>query len=284
MKKFVMLMILIGVLPAIAACGGSPTDDNLRLASATQEVIVSQVASNGWFEVNQSNSDVEFVNGPATPPEGSGSVRLSTGPTGATPPVGGKPTLATALFDGQNLSSITGLTYWTFVEQSAITHPHLAPAIKIQVDTDGNGDRDTTLVFEPVYVLSTQGPVVLNIWQDWDTLNGPGWWNTAAVPGYPGGGSSYFTLAQFAADFPNAEIVTWHAGVEGAGFNFAAGQNSGGFWSDFIGYVDALDITFGTDNTLYNFEVTTKESCKKDGYKALGYGNQGQCVSAHNKN
>jgi hypothetical protein len=265
----------------IASCGGGGTSDELRITSADQTVVVSDTALNGWFEVNQSNSDVTFVNGPGIPPAGTGSVQFSTGATGSVAPVGGKPTLGTSQFDGQLLSDIETLTYSTYVSQVAPTHTHLAVPIKLQVDTDGDGDRDTTLVFEPVYVVGEQGPVLLNTWQEWDTLDGNGWWNTSAVAGYPGGGSTFFSLADFAAAYPEATIVNWHTGVEGAGFNFSAGQNSGGFWSDFVGNVDKLEIGFGGDTTTFDFELTTKDACKNGGWKALGFKNQGECVSAH---
>lgn len=275
MNRFTCALIF-GALVFLASCGTSTAPD-MRIVSASQEVTVSQLAPNGWFEMNQNNSDVSFENGPGTPPAGTGSVCFSTGPDGPTAPVGGKPTLSTNQFNGQLLSDVDELSYWTFISQPSLTHPWLAPAIKLQIDIDGNGTRDRTLIFEPAEQVTGPGGVLVATWQQWNAYSGR-WWNTGA----PLFGTFHFTLAQMATTYPNARIVQWHSNLEGAGFNFGAGQNSGGFWSNVVACVDDLDIGFDGDSKSINFELTTKDSCKNGGWRALGFRTQGDCVSTHN--
>lgn len=274
MKRFISLLAVAAAI-TLASCG-TTGDDAYRIVSATQNIVVSQVATNGWFEMNQANSDVAFVSGPAPTPLGLGSAQFSTGPSALVAPFGGKPVLSTEQFDGQLLSDLDALGYWTYQSQVAPTHPHLAVAIKLQVDLDGDGLRDRTLVFEPGEQVGGTGAVLQNTWQYWDAFSGR-WWNTGA-PLFP---TFHFTLADVIQAYPNAKIVNWHNALEGAGFNLAAGQNSGGFWSDFIGNADALEVGFAGNSTTFDFEFTTKNSCKKGGWTALGYRNQGDCVSAH---
>jgi hypothetical protein len=290
MTRIAILFALV-LLVALAGCGGSstPTGDGPRLVSASQTVTVWSGDQQGWFNASIRNADTEFVAGPATPPLGDGSLQVTTGADLGAPVgggVGGKGIFATEQFNGQKLADLTTLTYSTFQQQVAPTHPHLLPGFNVQVDTDGNGTRNTTLVFEPVYVPA-QGAVAANTWQSWDALQGNGWWNTAGVPGFPGGGSTFFSLATFVAAYPNATIVTWYPSDNGWGFNFTSGQNSGGFWSNFIGNVDALTVGFGGDEITFDFELPTVDDCKKGGFEGLGFSNQGQCVkhfNAHGQN
>lgn len=210
----------------------------------------------GWLFYSQKTAIGQFVTGPATPPLGSGSIRLTTGPGDPPPPPpvsgnGGKSWLATYAHDGTMLSAITTLSYSTYVSLSSGAAVHLTPAINLYVDLDGNGSRDTTLVFEPVYVVSQQGPVVKGVWQTWDTLNGPGWWYTSngGFPAQlPQPGNEFKPLSHYIALFPNAKIVSW-GGLPG--LNIVTGQNtSGAPWQNFDGNVD--NVVFNA--AVYDFE------------------------------
>jgi hypothetical protein len=285
-----LALLFIPVLLALTGCGGSDLagDTTPRLVSATQTVTVWSGDQNAWFDASIRSGDAAFVTGPATPPLGLGSLELSTGADLTTPlngGVGGKGIFATEQFNGQQLADLTELSYSTYQQQVAATHPHLLPGLNVQVDINNDGVRDTTLVFEPVYVPE-QGAILPNTWQSWDTLSGNGWWNTKAVPGYPGG-STFFGIDDFVASYPDAKIVTWYPSDNGWGFNFTSGQNSGGFWSNFVGSVDALEIGFSGDTTTFDFEVPTVDACKQNGFTALGFKNQGQCIKhfkAHGQN
>lgn len=48
------------------------------------------------------------------------------------------------------------------------------------------------------------------------------------------------------------------------------------------GYLDRVQVTIGTDSTIYDFEVPlqVKDDCKDGGYANFGFENQGECVSA----
>ncbi|MBK9129415.1 MAG: HYR domain-containing protein [Phycisphaerales bacterium] len=210
----------------------------------------------GWLFYSQKTAIGQFVNGPATPPLGSGSIRLTTGPGDPPPPppvsgAGGKSWLATHAHDNTLLSAITTLSYSTYVSLSSGAAAHLTPAINLYVDLDGNGSCNTTLVFEPVYVVSQQGPVVKGVWQTWDTLNGPGWWYTSngGFPAQlPQPGNEFKPLSHYVALFPNAKIVSW-GGLPG--LNIVTGQNtSGAPWQNFDGNVD--NVVFNA--AVYDFE------------------------------
>ncbi len=210
----------------------------------------------GWLFWSQKTAGGQLVTGPAAPPLGSGSIRLTTGPGDPPPPPsvsgnGGKSWLATFAHDGTLLSAIATLSYSTYASPTSGAAAHLTSAINLYVDLDGNGSRDTTLVFEPVYVAGTQGPVIQGTWQTWNTLNGPGWWYTTSggFPGQlPSPGGEYKPLSHYIALFPSAKIVAWGGAP---GFNIVTGQNSSGApWANFDGNVD--NIVFNT--ATYDFE------------------------------
>ncbi len=211
------------------------------------------VSPAGWGFQTQNTARGNLVTGPGTPPLGVGSFAMKTGPGG---PGGGKVWLATANHNGTKLADITTFSYSTYVDPAWITPPYIATAINLYIDLDNNGTRDTTLVFEPVYVVNQQGPVVSGTWQTWDTLNGPGWWYTSNG-GYPADLPNPFNefqpLSHYIALFPNAKIVAW--GADPRGVQLVAGQNSlGAPWANFLGAVDNVTLNTTTSAATYNFE------------------------------
>src|SRR5436190_9426589 len=107
------------------AIGGIALGPIVRATNAETIVIdPTNAAANGWvFTYYDGNGNViaspgagysgSFVTGPSTPPLGSGSVRLTTGTDGAA-----AVKISTNNFNGIKLSSITQLSYSTYVTQN----------------------------------------------------------------------------------------------------------------------------------------------------------------------
>ena len=256
------------------------------LAASSTVVVTPQTGS--WAHKEQATATGAFVTGPGTPPAGIGSYKMTTGaglPSG--PNNGGKAWLSTNSQNGTDLAAINSFSYSTYVDLTSAAAPHLTIALQLQVDLDGNGTRDTTMVFEPVY-SPAQGPVTKGIWQTWDVKNG-NWWFT--TPTSFGGSQAVFpSFAAITMAYPNAQIVQWFPAVDGAGLQLVAGQNSAGApWTGFIGAVDNLKIGVGSDDVTYNFEpyamAQDKDDCKNGGWQNVrradgsSFKNQGDCVS-----
>jgi hypothetical protein len=208
---------------------------------------------------------VDFVTGPATPPAGTGSVKLTVGSNGDS-----YPTVRYSGANGVALSAITALTYSTYISQPAVGSQ--APYLDVYVDWNNDNTRDDIITFEPVY--QTGQPVVTNTWQTWNALTGE-WWSD-----FHGGPPPLYTLAQYIALHPNATILN-----VGASVILAAGCGAAA-WPNFVGSADALTI----NTTTFDFEPaapvgpapTSKAQCKKGGWKNFtnpSFKNQGQCVA-----
>jgi hypothetical protein len=241
-------------------------------------VTVSPGSPDGWAVNNDTcgaatTGSVSFVTGPGTPPAGSGSLALTVGSNGDS-----YPTLRNSGYNGVRLASITALDYWTYVSHAGAGSQ--AAYIDLYIDNTGDGVKDDTITFEPVYQTS-QGTVTLNTWQHWNALTGV-WWSDAA-----GGPPPYFTLASYIAAHPNATIVN----SGGGGVILSAGCG-GSAWTNFAGNADALTIGVTGANTTYDFEAaptggppSAKDQCKNGGWKNFTnptFKNQGRCVSYMN--
>jgi hypothetical protein len=227
-------------------------------------VVVTSESAQGWADITQRTADGRFEVGPLTPPLGIGSYEITTGAGGSGPDLpqggagtGGKLWLSTQQFDGLDLSALTALSYSTFVDPSSTASATVAPALQLQVDLDGNGTRDTTLVYEPAY----NGTVVKGQWQTWDANNGL-WWSTTATTLGPAS-TTYFTLDDLLVAYPTAQIVSWYstlpdgtASPDGYGLQIVGGQNvAGSPWSGFVGNVDAVTV----NTTTFDFEPVASE-------------------------
>jgi len=222
--------------------------------------------SNGWFSVSQRTGSGNYVFGPATPPLGIGSFRMTTGAGNSGPDLpqggagtGGKVWLTTQQYDNTLLANINALSYSTYVSPSSATSG-LTASLQFQVDLDGNGSRDTAMVFEPIYSVSTQGPITPGVWQNWNAREGK-WWFTSSSITLPPAFCSFNCFNSFSdilAQFPNAKVVTWYGFTDGFGTQFQAGQNSAGApWANFDGNVDNFVIGINTASTTTDFDPTT---------------------------
>jgi hypothetical protein len=238
-------------------------------AAFAATVTVTPASLNGWSVVHDtcgaaSTGSVSFVNGPASPPAGVGSVRFTIGANGDS-----YETLRTAAYNGTKLSDLTALDYSSYESQFGTGGQ--AAYLDLRVDWNNDGVQDDTITFEPIYQTS-QGSVTLNTWQHWDALPGL-WWSDNL-----GGPPPWFTLASYITSHPNAMILG------GSSPNLILATGCGGAaWTNFVGNADKLTI----NGTTYDFEPaigppTSKEQCKKGGWRQFNnpsFKNQGQCVA-----
>lgn len=263
--KFVRACLAtIGALALLAVAGA-----NTAHADPTT-VVVHPGDMQGWgFQQETPTGSGTMVNGPATPPAGTGSAELTVDSTGGV-------VLGTA-HDALRFDAIDELAYSTYRQSGGDA---LAVALQFNVDYDLTDD-DTTwqgrLVYEPYH----DNTVVGGAWQTWSPLSGSGWWSTQA------GNTTctqadHCTLAEVLGQAPDAGI---HSTL-GAVLLKAGGGWTGGF----VGNVDALTIGGAGDSTTYDFELdppaptgpTTKDDCKKGGWETYSdpsFRNQGDCVS-----
>jgi hypothetical protein len=239
------------MIAVVAAVAGFLTL-GLSLALASPTVVVNDRHPEGWaFLLTSATGVGEFVDGPATPPLGMGSVRLTTGAHGHL-----SAQLRNPLFRGTRLADLTALTYTTYAMQ---WDGQALPYIMLNVDLNGDGVFDLTdddlLFFEPAYqtpatgnlALPDQGPTLLHTWQHWDALGG-GWWSlhgiAAAIPG-----NGVKSLQQYLAAQPEATIVNTIRGAGGVRLvvGFGAEQD------EFDGNVDAFTIGVQGDDITYHF-------------------------------
>lgn len=259
--------LYIGLLSITSILGLAITP---TLAATTTVVYPGNM--NGWaFAEEVPTGSGTLVEGPGTPPLGTGSAQLTVDSTG-------RELLYTTNYAGTRLDSISSLQYSTYTQSP--TTGLLAPSLQFDVDydlTDLNTAWQGRLVYEPYM----NGTVTSGTWQTWNPLEGV-WWASGAPGNTVCPQASPCTWAQVLAAFPNAGI---RANVGNVNFK-AGGPWTGGF----VGNVDA----FTFNNTTYDFETqllvgppTSKDQCKNDGWKSFNnpaFKNQGNCVSYFNKN
>lgn len=215
--------------------------DNGESCVAGECVVVVTTDEKGWVFFDnttlpgspKTNGTVEFVAGPGTAPIGSGSAEFKT-TLGSD-----KATLSNPSFDGMALADITEFRYSTY------SHPgsgHIVPAVKLEIEYDFNGGKDTAhLIFEPVYYGSGPNPVVEGQWQTWNLI-GPDaeWWafNSSASPQ-----ANYVSWAEMLNRHPGAVIT---GDYEGKFLHLETGSGT----ANKTGNADKLVV----NGTIYDFE------------------------------
>lgn len=249
-------------------------------ALADSTVTVTPNNMHNWFFYNDETDTIDnslgsFVNGPATPPEGVGSVQISVSGTQ-------RRNLATYQFSGTPLADITTLAFSTY-NPSAGNGGSANRSGYLQFNVDFNGSD--TWQRRLVYVPSQNGVVQQNTWQEWDAIDGGNalWGYSGAtwpVTGEPG--TTLKTWNQILTDYPGARIRVTDSFV---------GVRVGEPYAD--GYTENIDaFKFGTaaGTTTFDFEPlvgppTNKDQCKGNGWISFNnpsFKNQGQCVSYTN--
>jgi hypothetical protein len=233
------LMVSVMVAVPVAAAGTVVVDqDNLGV---------------DWFTADtRAGGTVQFVNGPATPPLGTGSVEFTTTDT-----AGGSGQAKAQLFTyqygslgtpgaGLALADITAMSYSAYKSSASTNSNAQTLGLNIEVDHIGDGSGFTTLVFEPVYQAGGVGAIATDAWQVWDAFQGGNaiWWSSQAIPGVCAF-SCYVTWNTIVANNPNAEV------------KFGFGFNVGSGWvGEYSGNGDALALGILGDVTTYDFELT----------------------------
>jgi len=225
------ILIVVAVLVAVLGLGQTSEADSPTV------VVVSPADMHGWafFLESGSTGSGQMVIGPATPPVGVGSARLTV-QTISDGMVLGRPG-----WNGVHLDQITTLKYSTYRTSGG---PALAISLQFNIDddvTDADNSWKGRLVFEPYYTET----VNTGVWQTWDPMTQGKWWGT----GYPINTkcniNSPCTWPDVLGNFP-------HAGIHHAfgAILFKAGSG----WAGFDGNVDTFTIAVSGVETTYDFE------------------------------
>jgi hypothetical protein len=208
-----------------------------------------------------------FVEGPATPPLGRGSLHVVTADGNSA----AKVNLSNFDYNGTALPGVDQMSYSTYRSSASTGSPVQVTSYQLGVQTSAGF---TTLVFEPVY-NTDQGAIVNDTWQDWDAFNGGDatWWSTKPIPGVCAF-TCYVSWNDIVAANPTATIQS-----------VVINQGSGNPGID--ANVDALTFGANGNATTWNFEPltgppTSKDQCKNGGWQDFDnptFKNQGDCVS-----
>lgn len=240
---------LFAALIIAALISGAGLGASARIPCLTDEVTEGDVTrqpentppTDNWVMYTRAGTPPAagmFVNGPAAPPLGAGSVRFSTA-TGAE-----KVFLFNYDHVGKEIGDINAIEYSTY--RTAGNAQQVA-ALNLVIDYNGPAVAGgfATLVFEPVY-NTAQGAVVSGQWQRWDAFGSGIWWSTAAINGQCAGATSTCdkTWAEIVANNPDAVIL--------GGFGINQGSGNPGL----VTSVDKLVVGFTTAACafVYDFE------------------------------
>src|SRR3990167_8745479 len=144
-------------------------------ASADTTITVTDCNLNGWVKQPIGNSSLGFVNGPDTPPIGSGSLKFYV-PAGGIFWPGDFVRFRNGEYSGTKLSTLTELSFDTYIEaRDTITDIHFLVVLS---DINGDGAAEHNLVFDPQYqnsnfikgTMPDQGFSQVHEWQRWDAL------------------------------------------------------------------------------------------------------------------
>lgn len=263
-KKIITSGILTGIVTVAA----------IVPAFAASTVVVTPTNTQGWSTADtRPGGAVNFITDP-TSPLPTGALQLTTDAT----------TTSKAQYLHAATTPIADVTQLGYATKQ-VSAPFAGADASYQLPALLNGTTGfTTFVYEPYQ----NGVVTPGVWQTWDVAAGQFWSsrsvtcsNGAVVAG--GGGVPFYTLDQIKTMCPEAVVQ---------GFGVNIGSNNPSY------NVEADAVSF--NGTTYNFEVvepgpvvnepTSKNACKKDGYKTLTdsqgqpFKNQGKCVSYANHN
>ena len=235
------------------------------VAAATTFLTVSPTNLQGWqIQVTTAATatptpSVTFVNGPGTPPLGTGSAEFRVGANGNDAAQLRHPGYAGTRLPNPTptppaANELSSLSYSTYVQQDGSGGQ--APYIILQIDTDGDAGIEDLLFFEPFYQSATfcpsnpQPALVTGQWQTWDAFNGC-WYSVFGTAG-SGPGTNTVSLRTLSAALPTGVIANSSPSGLG-GVRLVTGFGAGA-WDNFVGNADAFRIGVGANDTLYNFD------------------------------
>jgi len=246
-------------------------------SNSQNTVVVTDCNLSGWLKQPVGKSYLGFVNGPATPPVGKGSLKFYV-PAGGINWPGDFVRFRNGQYTGTKLSDLTELSYDTYIE--ARDNNVDINFIVVLIDINGDGTADHNLVFDPRYqntnfirsTMPNQGFSQVNEWQHWDALHG-GWFFGGETTTDPEHEGPYFTMAEYLNLYPNATIRN-DAAKGGPAIRLTAGGVV--FDPNFYASMDNFKIGINGVTTTYDFEFSTANA-GPDKYVNYGYGSN--CVT-----
>ena len=150
-------------------------------------------------------------------------------------------------YDGVNLGDLTRFEYSTFARNTAGGADRQPAYLRLNVDDDNDGSRDTSLFFYP----ANNGDVVNGEWQNWDVTGG-----LMNVGGDSGAGD--ISLAGYAAAHPDATLVNnrFDADHDGGAVSLMAGAANTMTRGEY--FVDRVIVGNGGQDTLFDFGSSTE--------------------------
>jgi hypothetical protein len=245
----------------------------ILLSSTTvlSQSIVTVTESNlhGWEKDEQYFGKIRFADGPSKPPLHKGSLEFDA-------PVNGHARhvrMRNREYAGVLLSSITQLSYSTFVQNADAKRD--VPLLVLLVDIDDDGIEDVHFSFAPRFqnpkdttgiptkygwykpkktndkAIRWQFPIQQKVWQTWDAFHG-GWFTWTIKEKTFDTRPPMYSLPAFIAQHPNARIVN---DKNGGGVRLQAGGIP--MADHFLGNADAFTIGINGKTTIYDFELGT---------------------------
>lgn len=217
-------------------------------------------------------SDQKFVEGPATPPSGGGSLRFSlskdTNPNRIE-------LFRTPRYDGTLVRDLRDLDFSTFQRAADPgTNPQQPVTLRLNVDDDGDGQRDHSLYCLP----ANNGTVQQGAWQDWNADEGL--WSVDNDTGP----ADAVSLRDYVVAHPDSAIVN-NAGGDplGGGVAFfvggaGEGQMDGQYFLDDLS-VGTVDAASGDTESTDTFDLEPTAPAASIGNDEVREGNDGAVLS-----
>ena len=237
-------------------------------------ITVTDTDRHGWEKHEQHLGKLRFTNGPSKPPLNKGSLQFDAPVNGHARQV----RMRNSNYSGILLSSITQLSYSTFVQKAGSKRD--VPLLVLLVDIDDDGIEDYHFSFDPRFqnpkdttgiptnfgwykpkkmndkAIRWQYPIRQKVWQTWDALNG-GWFTWTTREKTFDTRPPMYSFSAFISKHPNARIVN---DKFGGGVRIQAGGIP--MADNFIGNTDAFTIGINGKTTVYDFE-SGKDTVRK---------------------
>lgn len=256
-----MSIVLCGTLIVLACTeiANLTAPQPSRTVIPTGRVVVSPSDMRGWsFQRSPTNTAscvfCQMVDGPRTPPAGTGSANLSTAAGGFPPSAGTTAAMKLPEYKGTRLDAITQLQYSNY-HWAADEAPNNPTKLELVVDFDLNDvvtSDQSTLVYDPQ--INGGFTVADSQWQAWNARAGK-WWGTQSSVSRGGVSvvnpcvvTSPCTWAELLASFPNLGVHS----INGAIILEAAPAQSFGTKTN----VDGVVVGVGSSVTTFDFELT----------------------------